>query len=908
MNRWLPTFILLMLAPAVMAAIEIRGPRDVDALPVSEPALTASYGQADQQFGELRLPDGDGPFPVAIIIHGGCWTAGFATVRNTAALASALAERGIATWNIEYRQVGDDGGGWPGTFQDWAAAADHLRTLARHHPLNLDRVSAVGHSAGGHAALWLAARHRLPTDSVIRGTEPLAIQAAINIDGPADIAGFVGVDAEICGKPVIAPLMGGTPERVPTHYTHGNPIALQPAGVSQYLVQVGVLSADDAEAFRERASTDAAIVEILVPDSANHFDVIAPGSTVGDAVLAWIAPRLDTMASGTTAPRRVVNSQSELPVQSYTLGKPPSALLDDDEGFAAFADAVRNHLDALLAGYDIRDTASLIQIYQTQRDLALLRGDAPSARRFGAQARALEDKPSNKLLAGMIGDAAAAGIAAKDDGARAFRQHLDQTLASLPWQVVANDIRQLRSAADMLGEGVIVGLVTSTIDPIHAQTGSISQPIANRLILLQAHRKRIVPYAAEQAEALDAYIASNQGERPDIWPERNVDLSGRDGLTPVVVAIWDSGIDTTLFPGQLFENPGEQRNGLDDDDNGFVDDIHGVAFEFDGQPSDRILFALPPDMAPQETAIRKLFKGSQDVQFHIDSPEAADFRTLLAQMTPDQFARAYAQAAAYHNYAHGTHVAGIAVAGNPAARVLSARIEFPHQLVPPPFTRELAHATAGSYQATVDYFKHHGVRVANMSWLLTPALIERTLEANNLGGTPEQRQREAVAIFRIMADALVTALSSAPEILFVPAAGNTNDDVDFIQAIPAGIDLPNVLTVGAVDRAGDEVAFTSHGRLVRAHANGYEIEGRVPGGERLHWSGTSLAAPQLTNLAAKLFAIEPSLTVAEVVQLILDGAQRSDDGRRHLIHPRRSLERLAQRPSPRTQPQSEVTP
>ena len=907
MIRSLATFTLL-LAATVMAGVEIRGPRDVDALPASEPNQVASYGEHDLQFGELRLPEGDGPYPVAVVIHGGCWTAGFATVRNTAPLASALTERGIATWNIEYRQVGDQGAGWPGTFRDWAAAADHLRTLAAAHPLDLSRVFAIGHSAGGHAALWLAARHRLPVDSAIRGDNPLPIQAAVNIDGPADIGGFVGPDAEICGKPVIAPLMGGTPDEVPAHYAQGNPLALQPAGVPQYLIQVGVLSADDAGRFHERVRTDAAPVEILAPASANHFDIIAPGSTAGDAVLDWVVEKLGQTAPDATAQRRIVLSQADLPVTSYALAKSPSALLDDDAAFAVFADAVRDQLDALITGHDIRDTASLIQIYQTQRDLALLSGDAESARRFGATARTLEEKPSNKLLSGMLEDAAAATIDAGDAGAVVFRAHLDKTLAPLPWLVVANDIREMRSAAGMLGDGVIRGVVSSMIDPVHQQTGSISQPIANRLIRLQTYRKLILPHVTEQASALDAYIAANQIAKPDIWPERSVDLAGRDDLAPVIVAIWDSGIDAALFPGQLFMNPDEQPNGLDDDGNGFVDDIHGIAFEFEGERSDRLLFALPPEMAPRETAIRKLFKGSQDVQYHIDSAEAADFRARLATMTAEQFASHYAESSAYHNYAHGTHVAGIAIAGNPAARLLSARIEFPHQLVPPPFTRELALASAGNYQATVDYFKRHGVRVANMSWLLTPASIERTLEANNLGGTPEQRQTEALAIYRIMADALTAALASAPEILFVPAAGNTDDDVDFIQAIPAGIELPNVLTVGAVDRAGDEVAFTSYGRLVRAHANGYEIESLVPGGEALHWSGTSLAAPQVTNLAAKLFAVEPSLSAADVRQLVLDGAQRSDDGRRNLIHPRRSLDLLIERQQHNSSQGSSTTP
>ena len=140
--------------PAAMT----MGAKDADELHSSPVTITESYGSDPLQNGDLRVPAGSGPFPVVIVIHGGCWTAGFATKRNTAALASAITEHGYATWNIEYRQTGDPGGGWPGTLSDWAQATDHLRALGRTHPLDLGRVVVAGHSAGGHAAAWVAAR------------------------------------------------------------------------------------------------------------------------------------------------------------------------------------------------------------------------------------------------------------------------------------------------------------------------------------------------------------------------------------------------------------------------------------------------------------------------------------------------------------------------------------------------------------------------------------------------------------------------------------------------------------------------------------------------------------------------------------------------------------------------------
>ena len=159
----------------------------------------------------------------------------------------------------------------------------------------------------------------------------------------------------------------------------------------------------------------------------------------------------------------------------------------------------------------------------------------------------------------------------------------------------------------------------------------------------------------------------------------------------------------------------------------------------------------------------------------------------------------------------------------------------------------------------------------------------------------EERRTLARRYFTEARDTLRDAMASAPEILFITTAGNDNFDSGFEETSPADISLPNLMTIGAVDSAGQETSFSSFGRTTVAHANGYQVESFMPGGEKLRASGTSMAAPQVANLAAKLWALYPDLTVAQVKQLILDGAERN--GRIHLIHPRRTLElAAAQRP------------
>lgn len=278
MRLALTVALLSVAIPAAADAQRLR-PRAVDALPATEPSLVSAYGTDPLQIGELRLPQGKGPFPVAVIVHGGCWTKGFATRRNTAALASALAAKGLATWNIEYRQVGEPGAGWPGTFLDWGAATDHLRVLAKSHPLDLANVIVAGHSAGAHAALFVASRPKLPPSSEVRGRDPLPVKAAVAIDGPGDLKPFIGLDAEICGKPVIEPLMGGTPDALPTRYTHGSPAAQLPLGARQVLISSSaVLAPEAAEAYRKAAAAAGDKVDVRVFADSGHFEVIAPGT------------------------------------------------------------------------------------------------------------------------------------------------------------------------------------------------------------------------------------------------------------------------------------------------------------------------------------------------------------------------------------------------------------------------------------------------------------------------------------------------------------------------------------------------------------------------------------------------------------------------------------------------------
>lgn len=283
----------MLLQAAGQPAGKLYTPAELDALPVSKPAATIPYGADALQIGDLRLPAGKGPFPLAVTIHGGCWTKGFDTRAGIAGLADALVKRGVATWNVEYRQVGDAGGGYPGTFQDIGAAVDKVRDLSRRFPLDLKRVVLVGHSAGAHAALWAAARPSMPSSSPLRATDPFRPRGVVAIDGPQDLRLFYGMDVAVCGKPVFQPMFGGSVQEKPDAYREVNPAEHLPLGVPQVLVASALVGPVTSGKYQAAAKAAGDHVSVVPLKGAGHFNMLHPGdpaeAEVEDAVLGLLA-------------------------------------------------------------------------------------------------------------------------------------------------------------------------------------------------------------------------------------------------------------------------------------------------------------------------------------------------------------------------------------------------------------------------------------------------------------------------------------------------------------------------------------------------------------------------------------------------------------------------------------------
>lgn len=250
------------------------------------------YGPLKQQFGDLYLPSGGGRRPVVLLIHGGCWLAQLPGLDLMAYAADDLRQRGYAVWNIEYRRLGEPGGGYPGSFRDVADAVDTLSILAKTYPLDLKRVTAVGHSAGGHFALWAAARARLPKTSLVYRANPLPIARVVSLAGIGDLKAYRNRGAGACGEPRTIDALVGYAKRNPFDiYTDTSPVKLLPLGVPQTIVSGAldpIVPAAFGNAYAGKAIAAGDRVKQITIAGAGHFELIDPKSEAFKTVRAAI--------------------------------------------------------------------------------------------------------------------------------------------------------------------------------------------------------------------------------------------------------------------------------------------------------------------------------------------------------------------------------------------------------------------------------------------------------------------------------------------------------------------------------------------------------------------------------------------------------------------------------------------
>ena len=585
------------------------------------------------------------------------------------------------------------------------------------------------------------------------------------------------------------------------------------------------------------------------------------------------------------AEKQRIEKEADLPRFSYKISEPLEKIVKDKALFAKTTVKIRADMEGILEKYEIADKASHRQYLETLMCLDFLLGNYDEALAKSEKVRALEEKPADKLLSSlrlraMVAAVKKTGTLNTPEYFEQVSQFIDKEISGYPYTLISNDIKDYKASAEVIGEGQLLGSVKDVLQKTVNKNGSnLSSELAADLIFVRYALETALPLKKTLIATYGAYLDRNKVEKADIWAARNIALSATGNYQPVNVAVWDSGVDSKLFPKQL------------------LTDANGkptfIAFDLYSKPSKDALYPIPKSLNKELPILLSRTKGFSDLQSNVDSSEASEVKQLLSSLKSEQFQPTMEQLGLVGNYVHGTHVAGIALDGNPWARLLNARISFDYKLQPNPCpSLELAKRGALAHQAYVDFFKKNKVRVVNMSWGGSVKDGESSLEKCGIGKTTEERQKLARTYFEIEKKALIKAFASAPEILFITSAGNSNSDSSFGEFIPSSIVLPNLLTVGAVDKAGDEAAFTSYGPTVKVHANGYQVESYLPGGSRVALSGTSMASPNVANLAAKILAAKPSLKPQEVIAIIQDTAEETSDGRRKLINPIKAVQKL----------------
>lgn len=635
------------------------------------------------------------------------------------------------------------------------------------------------------------------------------------------------------------------------------------------------------------------------------FALVAAAGIAVSFISAGSVSAQDQPAAKAGGSKILVKTADDLPRYTYKIEGKASEFLRSDKPFKEFVAKVKADAESDLAKYEINDATTLKEYYGVLQGIAVLEGRWSDALGYVERVRAIEPKESKKLMAGVTLRALVAARKVSKDGAdkaafeAAFKSELSKEVSGLPWDKVREEVVQTKGRAEIMRPELVLGMMQSQLDPaVEAAKGELNGEMARGLINARMAIDVMIPLMPLVAETYGGMIESRKTAAKDIWAERSVVLSDKDAATPVVVAIWDSGTDTNVFSGKLWTNAKEQANGKDDDGNGFVDDVHGIAYDLDAKATPELLHPLDGLKSPADLVTSHM-KGMMDLTASIESPEKTALTKYIGGLGKDNVGDFMQDLSLYGNYSHGTHVAGIAAEGNPFVRLLPVRITFDYRNVPlnAP-SLELAKAEAAAARNTVNYMKAAGVRVVNMSWGGSRDDIENALQRKGVGKDAAERAAMSREIFGIQRDALEAAMKSAPEILFVAAAGNSDNNNTFSEMIPSGLNVPNMITVGAVDQSGKPTGFTTFGGNVKFYANGFEVDSYVPGGKRMKFSGTSMAAPNVANLAAKLVALNPRLTTPQIIELIEKGGDpmvsggKTGEGVRLLINPKKSVELL----------------
>ncbi|MEM6895183.1 MAG: S8 family serine peptidase [Bacteroidota bacterium] len=593
--------------------------------------------------------------------------------------------------------------------------------------------------------------------------------------------------------------------------------------------------------------------------------------------------------------KKVITKAEDLPKHSYAIEiKDAVSFVQNEEAIRSAAALIKADLLDDLETYEFKENATLREYYGNLCIINMIEGHYAEALTYIEKGRLFADKPSEKTMYEIEAEVILNGLmkhnaAESDTIHKTITEGLITKLNAAEFEVIREEIEYLKGRSEFSSKNFLLGFISGDIQPaLDNNKGEIPGNLITQLIGMHYVLEYYIPFKEAIQEGFETVLTANSktAEKVNLWKDREVTLTENPKYASVLIGIWDSGVDMPVLPEKKqWKNPLEKFDGKDTDGNGYVDDVYGIAFDIKGFKSSEY---LEPEAHTMEdkSVFQSYMKGYMDLMANIASEEASSLRKQMSEINPKEVESYLDKLTLYNNYSHGTHVAGIAEEGNDMAKIVSARFTINHKAIPDPPNEETRQRRAKSYGEIVAYFKKHKVKVVNMSWGNSYESVLRSYEVNGIGADDAERKTLAKLHFTKQYDAFKEALTSAPEILFVCAAGNANDDVDFTAYYPSSINLPNLITVGAVDIEGKKTSFTAEGKSVDVYANGFEVESYVPGGDRMVSSGTSMAAPNVANLAGKILAVNPQLNPQAVIDIIVKTATTSEEDEKVLlIHP-----------------------
>lgn len=603
-----------------------------------------------------------------------------------------------------------------------------------------------------------------------------------------------------------------------------------------------------------------------------------------------------------------IRARSELPPTLFQPPAPPSEMLDSPK-LLDFLRPVAAEARLILRNYRIEDPVVLGELLRGLAGYEALVGNIAEAMGLVAQYRAQQTKPALKQIGALPLELAIVRAgAAPDSGCRAPADRLTERLAAVAPAEARDTFLKQFVYIQRVSPNLERGLLATEMDRTMKTRGGLDVLDALLLARIEAGLKGLPPCRDALVAAGRAWLDQPENQPVDIWPAREPSTAQLRGAAPIIVAVWDSGLDSTLFPGQMAIDPAEPLDGRDNDGNGVVDDVHGPTYDHRLYPRSSAIQPATAALSARMGSATTLMKGTQDAVAGLDTPEA---RMATAHLRSTDAATIAKDAAVdlelgWRN--HGTAVASVIADGAPHVRLYNVAALYwavDENGQPIGYDETVVERWVQVTRAAGARMRGAGVRIANLSWGESADEITRQLLDSGLETDAARARQRGAAMFRTVQTALLDLFRQSPDILFVIAAGNSNQPEDIAASVAQTTELPNVLNVGATGASGRPTDFTTFGPNVRIYAKGETVRVRWPGDMVALWGGTSFSAPHVARAAAAMLAVAPTLTTVEVREGLI--ATATPDGDIRMLHTAAAVDwakargSAAARPSPRKQ-------